>query len=91
MNNKVVIGGEESIKLQIEGACTLINTADGNITSVLKVSDVPAYDGQTVYTPSREAQTVLTANKLLKDNITIEPIPSNYGLVTWNGQVLTVS
>ena len=24
-------------------------------------------------------------------NVTIMPIPSNYGLITWNGHVLTVS
>lgn len=49
------------------------------------------YTGRYNVTPTRETQTLSTANRVLLDNVTIEPIPSNYGLITWNGSVLTVS
>lgn len=49
------------------------------------------YKGQTVVTPSREEQVLETKGFLLGDNIIVEPIPKNYGLVTWNGVTLTVS
>lgn len=49
------------------------------------------YDGPVTFTPDRTGKTFPTANKLIRDNITIKPIPENYGLITWNGSVLTVS
>ena len=52
---------------------------------------VDVYDGTYEVTPSSEEQQLLTANKTLESNVVIHPIPSNYGLITWNGAVLTVS
>ena len=49
------------------------------------------YIGPLVVTPSQETQTLETAGHLLRGNITVEPIPNYYGLITWNGQYLTVS
>lgn len=49
------------------------------------------YDGDYVITPSQEEQVLQTQNLLSKENFTIKPIPSNYGLITWNGSVLTVT
>lgn len=49
------------------------------------------YTGDYSITPSAEAQTLRTNGLRMTDNITIEPIPSNYGLITWNGITLTVS
>ena len=49
------------------------------------------YDGPYEFTPSQETQTVETADKLLLENIVINPIPQNYGLVTYNGAIITVS
>lgn len=51
----------------------------------------PAYEGETTITPTNETQTLLTRNLRMEDNITINPIPSNYGLITYNGSILTVS
>lgn len=51
----------------------------------------PAYEGATEITPSEEAQTLLTNNLRMTDNITINPIPQNYGLITYNGSTITVS
>lgn len=54
-------------------------------------SEYPTYDGETTFTPSAETQTIPTAHTVLLSDITINPIPSNYGLITWNGITLTVS
>ena len=54
-------------------------------------TDYPTYDGPTEFTPSRESQVVETTAHVLLADIVINPIPSNYGLIQWNGAVLTVS
>lgn len=51
----------------------------------------PYYDGSYSVTPSAEEQTLPTANRTTTENIVIAPIPSNYGLIVWNGSVITVS
>ena len=49
------------------------------------------YGGPYEVTPTQSAQTLETALKTCVQNIVINPIPSNYGLITYNGSVLTVS
>jgi len=49
------------------------------------------YHGEYTVTPSAETQTLPTRGKNLDQDVVINPIPSNYGLITWNGSVLTVS
>lgn len=52
---------------------------------------VPKTQERTV-TPSSAEQIIIPEsgyNALSK--VTVEPIPSNYGLITWNGSTLTVS
>jgi hypothetical protein len=51
----------------------------------------PDYTGEYVFTPGPEEQVVRTKNTVLLDNITIRPIPRNYGLITYNGSFITVS
>ena len=60
------------------------------IDMAVNVDGVP-YAGQTVVIPSAFQQSLPTAGTLLTTDITVEPIPSNYGLITWNGSTLTVS
>ena len=50
-----------------------------------------SYTGSYTVTPSGQAQTLQTSGLLMSGNLTINPIPSNYGLITWNGSTLTVS
>ena len=54
-------------------------------------SEYPVYDGSYEVTPSQTTQTLETLQKVLVENIVINPIPSNYGKITWDGSVLTVS
>ena len=49
------------------------------------------YDGPTDIVPTRVAHVLETAGKTIGSNIIVRPIPSNYGLITWDGAKLTVS
>lgn len=49
------------------------------------------YEGEYTVVPGEDAQVLPTAGKSLSQDVTVEPIPPNYGLVTWDGAVLTVS
>lgn len=76
----------------LDGDIDLIIPLDGEIGVVTNIREaLPAYDGPTEITPTQETQTLATAEKTVLENIVINPIPSNYGLITWNGSVLTVS
>lgn len=68
-----------------------IITTDARLVTVLQHGDYDYYDGPYEVTPTNQAQTLLTAAKALTGNVIINPIPSNYGLITWNGSTLTVS
>lgn len=60
----------------------------GEITEVIS-GDV--YDGPYTVTPG-EARIVLdTGRKNMAQDLVVEPIPSNYGKITWNGETLSVS
>ena len=66
----------------------------GEITGVITVGgahDWPEYSGSYEITPGEETQTLATAETVVTDNIIIKPIPANYGLITWDGSVITVS
>lgn len=51
----------------------------------------PQYDGEYSFTPTTEEQTIETKGFALLENIVIAPIPSNYGLVSWNGLGIRIS
>ena len=64
---------------------------DAEFKSLQTIVDVDDYTGVYAVTPSAETQTLQTNGLRMLDNVTINPIPSNYGLITWNGSTLTVS
>jgi len=57
----------------------------------VEVNTNPDYDGEYEFTPTSVAQTIPIVGHVATQNIVINPVPSNYGLITWNGSVLTVS
>ena len=80
----------------IEATATIMQNmveADASLTTNVTHyhSEYPDYDGETTFTPSAETQVIPTSHTVLLSDITINPIPSNYGLITWNGATLTVS
>ena len=65
--------------------------ASAKLSAPVKVTDLPVYDGAYEVTPTQETQVLDTALKAMSGNVIVKPIPSNYGLITWNGNTLTVS
>lgn len=51
----------------------------------------PYFDGPYEVTPGEETQMLLMKDMRASDHVTVNPIPSNYGLITWDGSVITVS
>ena len=49
------------------------------------------YTGSYSATPTLETQVFFTENLRMTENFIVNPIPSNYGLITWDGSTLTVS
>ena len=82
-HKEIVLDGELSLNIPMDGEV-------GTVTKVVE-HDLPVYTGETVITPSTTEQVLNTAEKVVTRNIVINPIPSNYGLITWNGSTLTVS
>ena len=82
-HKEIVLDGELSLNIPMDGEV-------GTVTKVVE-HDLPTYTGETVVTPSTSEQVLATAQKVVTRNIVINPIPSNYGLITWNGSTLTVS
>lgn len=91
MSDTVVLDGTCTLESRLDGTCSLNSLLDGSAISVLKVNDYQYYTGSYEVTPTQETQTLNTANLMMSENVVINPIPSNYGLITWNGSTLTVS
>ena len=53
--------------------------------------DVETFKGEYEYTPTKSKQIVPIKGKTATDDVVINPIPSCYGLITFDGSVLTVS
>ena len=49
------------------------------------------YPGPYVVTPNTNTQILYTKDRNMESNVTVNPIPPEYGLITWNGSFLKVS
>lgn len=87
-----------SIK-RITGSLSLLQDISGNISDPSSISGsaqraeierLPEYPGPYEVTPTQQAQVIDMAGKKASQNIVINPIPSNYGRVTWNGTSLII-
>ena len=74
------------------------SVADNQDTAVLELGNPliirdpdPPYEGPYTVTPSASQQTLVTRGYAMTGNVVIEPIPQNYGLVTYNGSIITIS
>ena len=74
----------------LSGTLTALQGIEGTLTIPSAVG-VEIYDGEYEFTPTEDTQTVSIENKMAVQDITINPIPSNYGRITWNGTTITVS
>ena len=91
MASNVISGKLSPTNASISGK---LAPADGKISGTLtrnKREPAPYYTGPYEVTPSSQTQVLPTELKTTELDIVINPIPSNYGLITWNGSVITVS
>ena len=86
---KITINGSLSGQGQINGTLSGVGGIGGTMTVPERITI--EYDGPYSFTPTAEAQTISIKNKTATDDIIINPVPSNYGLITWNGSTLMVS
>lgn len=86
--------------IEIIGSLKMTENITGKLSAAEKISgriNIPeivrpaAYDGSYHIIPGQEAQMLDTRGYMMDDDMVIEPIPQNYGLITWNGTTLTVS
>lgn len=82
--------GRLSGSVNIGGGIGATAPMGGNMTIPTVVAP-PIYDGPYEVTPGASAVTLETNGLSMAGNVVINPIPSNYGLITWNGSTITVS
>lgn len=82
--------GDILAKVQLTGEISLRDSIDGTV-SLPNIVRPASYKGEYTITPTHAEQVIPTAELYMLDNLTVNPIPSNYGLITWNGATLTVS
>ncbi len=95
------IGAEVDVTAEVSGSfftasadvrdAAIEVSADLSTPVVRYNQDVDYYTGPFQFTPTQETQTVSIREMMATQDITINPIPSNYGLITWDGRALTVS
>lgn len=69
----------------LSGRCRVTGTLNR-----AKAIPVEQYAGSYEFTPGEETQTISIAYKQATADITINPIPENYGRIAWDGTALTV-
>lgn len=79
----------EQYDVTVSGGETIGAATDSQI--VINRIEAEEYAGPYEVTPSAAEQVLEIRNKKATQNIIINPIPSNYGLVTWDGAMLTIS
>lgn len=82
---KLNVGGTTAIRLETgrDPTIALDSCGGGSVT--------PPHQGPYEATPSSAEQVFAVSGKRMTQDFTVHAIPSNYGLITWNGSVITVS
>lgn len=76
-----------SAALHVSGTSALSLGVGGDMYAV----GPPIYGGEYTVTPSDSVQVIPIGGMMAASDVTVQPIPSNYGLITWDGSTLTVS
>ena len=87
----LVLDGDLQVSVVLDGDMDMSIELDGEYGDIQYYSDMAVYQGETTVIPSQSRQVLMTNGYLMPSNVTVEPIPWYYGLITWNGSVLTVS
>lgn len=84
-----------AIRLKVQTTQARLKVQDSGAVRFGAETGIPiypsAYTRAYEVTPTQETQTLPTEGLIMSHNVVINPIPSNYGLITWNGSTLTVS
>ena len=93
LNGALSSAGELTCVLSIESGLSGGLSTDGTLKGVLSAAtgETPVYHGPYELEPTTEIQTVHVAGTVMQEDLIIDPIPSNYGRIGWNGAILTVS
>ena len=67
------------------------DTLDASLNSTVYIPVVDVYEGPYEATPTQFTQTLSTEGFTMAQDVITHPIPSNYGLITYNGSIITVS
>lgn len=94
-----IIGAMGAVHGNIAGSLSAPSSIVGNLSAPATIEgdlSIPSsgsviYTGAYEFTPTRETQVINIDHKEALRNITINPIPQNYGLITYNGSIITVS
>lgn len=82
--------GELIARYEFDGDFQSNNSFDGESSTYQVIREIDPYQGSYEFTPSDSEQVVEIANLMALENIVINPIPSNYGRISYNGAYLTV-
>lgn len=90
MSDEVIrFGGDPSIPLRLDPDGGAVLRFGEHLD--IQTSDLPDYEGPTVVVPSDSAQTLSTEGTTLMSDIVVQPIPSNWGRISYDGSTITVS
>lgn len=82
--------------VDISGGDVPLSVSDGQsvtlgMDTAIYAGPAERYAGPYHVTPGPDPQVLDTAGKMADEDITIGAIPSNYGLIEWNGSALRIS
>lgn len=77
------------LELQFDELDSTLDLTFGEVLEIYVHDE--GYEGSYEVTPSREAQTLPTSGLLMSQDVVVNPIPPQYGLITYNGSTITVS
>ena len=84
-----------AIRLKVHTSTLKLKTAGGDASSFTMHEGIPIYPNQYTgayeVTPTEEEQTLDTAGYMMTENVTVAPIPTNYGKITQHGSTIIVS
>ena len=63
---------------------------DGSLEPPVAYLPTNPYMGPYTVTPGEEEQVLATEGMSMTGDVTVEPIPSNYGRIAWNGAAIMV-
>ena len=92
-----VTGQSENTNVRISGHdvsfTTSVEVRQKQISSAVDKRPCPhtPYEGGYTFTPGATTQIIPTRRKVMDEDIIINPVPSWYGLITYNGRIITVS